>query len=117
TEEEKACVNQILHDAESDFANYDAEIVRPEAAFSALMHKRKCLQDYVAQHRSLLAPVRRLPPEVLSLIFLTHCRQESSKNTLVFGKPKGPGNRLTSIVLSQVSIGWRRLALESPRLW
>ncbi|THU92057.1 hypothetical protein K435DRAFT_561534, partial [Dendrothele bispora CBS 962.96] len=106
TEEETACVNQILHDAESDFVNYDAEIVRPEVAFSALMHKRKCLQDYVAQHRSLLAPVRRLPPEVLSLIFLTHCRQESSKNTLI-----------DSIVLSQVSIGWRRLALESPRLW
>ncbi|THV04353.1 hypothetical protein K435DRAFT_835449 [Dendrothele bispora CBS 962.96] len=73
TEEEAAYVNQIQHDAESDFASYDAEIAQLEAAISVLKHKRKCLQDYVAKHRSLLAPIRRLPPEVLSLIFLTYC--------------------------------------------
>ncbi|THU92860.1 hypothetical protein K435DRAFT_593670, partial [Dendrothele bispora CBS 962.96] len=112
TEQENARVNQILHDAESDFANYDAEIARLEAALSVLIHKRKCLQDYVARHRSLLAPVRRPPPEVLSLIFLTHCRQ--STNEIVFG---GLGHTLSSVVLSQVSIGWRRVALGSPRLW
>ncbi|THU92870.1 hypothetical protein K435DRAFT_592125, partial [Dendrothele bispora CBS 962.96] len=113
TEEEEARVNQILHDAESDFANYDAEIARLEAALSVLNHKRKCLQDYVTKHRSLLAPVRRPPPEILNLIFLTHCRQ--STNEIVFGG--GLGHTLSSVVLSQVSIGWRRVALESPRLW
>ncbi|THU87285.1 hypothetical protein K435DRAFT_620536, partial [Dendrothele bispora CBS 962.96] len=69
TEEEKACIDQTVRDAESDFADYDAEIARLEKALSTLKHKRKCLQDHVAKQRSLLAPVRRLPPEVLNLIF------------------------------------------------
>ncbi|THV04339.1 hypothetical protein K435DRAFT_649365, partial [Dendrothele bispora CBS 962.96] len=69
TEAEKARANQILQDAESDFASYDAEIARLKTALSVLEHKRQCLQDYVDKHRSLLAPVRRLPPEILGLIF------------------------------------------------
>ncbi|THU83612.1 hypothetical protein K435DRAFT_590851, partial [Dendrothele bispora CBS 962.96] len=112
TEEEKVRVKQRLHDAEDDFAKYDAEIARLEAAISAIKHKRKCLQDYVAKHRSLLAPVRRLPLEILSFIFLTRCCQ--SPNEIVFGSLD---HILPSVVLSQVSIGWRRLALISPHLW
>ncbi|THV04354.1 hypothetical protein K435DRAFT_202202 [Dendrothele bispora CBS 962.96] len=120
TEEETVRANQILHDAESDFASYEAEIAQLEATISVLKHKRKCLQDYVAKHRSLLAPIRRLPPEVLSLIFLTYCRQYP--NTLFLGpKPRywetSIIHRLSSITLGCVSIGWRRVTLESPRLW
>ncbi|THU83260.1 hypothetical protein K435DRAFT_561145, partial [Dendrothele bispora CBS 962.96] len=115
TEEETVRVNQLLRDAESDFASYDAEIAQLEAAISVLRHKRKCLQDYVAKHRSLLAPIRRLPPEILSLIFLIHCRRSPNRLFFQVGTPSSHDS--SSIFLSQVSIGWWRIALESPRLW
>ncbi|THU83270.1 hypothetical protein K435DRAFT_689825, partial [Dendrothele bispora CBS 962.96] len=91
-----------------------------EAAISVLKYKRKCLQDYVVKYRSLLVPIRRLPPEVLSLIFLTYCRQYPNQISLgtfslFLGTPSN--HRSSSILLSWVSIGWRRVALESPRLW
>ncbi|THV04323.1 hypothetical protein K435DRAFT_649450, partial [Dendrothele bispora CBS 962.96] len=113
TEEETFRVNQIIHDAERDFASYDAAIAQLEAAISVLKHKRQCLQDYVAKRRSLLSPIRRLPPEILSLIFIIHCRQSSNK--LSFGILGIHDS--SSISLSRVSIGWRRVALELPRLW
>ncbi|THU87286.1 hypothetical protein K435DRAFT_618449, partial [Dendrothele bispora CBS 962.96] len=107
TEEEKACVDQTVRDAESDFANYDPEITQLEKALSTLKHKRKCLQVHVAKHRSLLAPVRRLPLEVLNLIFLIHCSGSYPYNY----QAREP------IVLSHVSTIWRGVALESPLLW
>ncbi|THV04340.1 hypothetical protein K435DRAFT_584994, partial [Dendrothele bispora CBS 962.96] len=113
TEAEMARADQILQDAESDFASYDAEIARLKTALSLIEHKRQFLQEYVYKHRSLLAPVRRLPPEILSLIFLAHISQ--SGNTLAYGDFQY--GEMSSLVLSQVSIGWRRLALDLPRLW
>ncbi|THV03752.1 hypothetical protein K435DRAFT_650628, partial [Dendrothele bispora CBS 962.96] len=112
-EEETVRVKQVIHDAESEVASYDAEIAQLEAALSVLRHKRECLQDYAAKHRSLLAPIRRLPPEILSFIFLIQCCQ--SPNELSF--KRSCSHKSSSICLSRVSIGWRRVALESPHLW
>ncbi|THV03753.1 hypothetical protein K435DRAFT_851542 [Dendrothele bispora CBS 962.96] len=114
-EEETVRVKHILHDAESQIASYDAQIAQLEEALSVLRHKHKCLQDYVAKHRSLLAPIRRLPPEILILIFLIHCRR--SPILLSLGSSNSHQSESSAIFLSQVSIGWRRVALTSPHLW
>ncbi|THU86649.1 hypothetical protein K435DRAFT_683220, partial [Dendrothele bispora CBS 962.96] len=66
---DQALINQALHDAEKDLDDYDTEIARLETAISVLKYKRERLEDYVAKCRSLLSPIRRLPPEILSLIF------------------------------------------------
>ncbi|THU83535.1 hypothetical protein K435DRAFT_689447, partial [Dendrothele bispora CBS 962.96] len=113
TEEEKTRANQILLDAENDFASYDAEIARLKTALSDIEHKRQCLQDYVDKHRSLFAPVRRLPPEVLGLIFPNRLSQP--KKVLLYEDLRC--SKLSALVFSQVSIGWRRVALDLPRLW
>ncbi|THU78156.1 hypothetical protein K435DRAFT_700691, partial [Dendrothele bispora CBS 962.96] len=114
-EEETVRVKQAIHDAESEVASYDAEIAQLEAALSDLRYKRWCLQDYVDRHSSLLAPIRRLPPDILSLIFLIHCRR--SPIQLSLGSSNSHQFESSAIFLIQVSIGWRRVALESPRLW
>ncbi|THU82811.1 hypothetical protein K435DRAFT_690819, partial [Dendrothele bispora CBS 962.96] len=67
---DKASVDELLRDAEKDFDDYDAGIARLETAISVLKHKRRRLEGHVAKYRSLLSPIRRLPPEILGLLFL-----------------------------------------------
>ncbi|THV03780.1 hypothetical protein K435DRAFT_248245 [Dendrothele bispora CBS 962.96] len=113
TEEDTAYVDQTLHDAESDLANYDAETTRLEKAVFVLKLQRQRLQDHVVKHRSLLSPIRRLPLEVLDLIFFTVC--SGSGNVLNIQSERCM--KSCPIVLSDVSTIWRRVVLESPLLW
>ncbi|TFK40354.1 hypothetical protein BDQ12DRAFT_680803 [Crucibulum laeve] len=61
------------------------------------------------QLQSLLAPIRRLPPELLSEIFL-HCVQPCDQ----FVKPSP---KEAPMLLGQICASWRTLALSTPRLW
>ncbi|THU78881.1 hypothetical protein K435DRAFT_603695, partial [Dendrothele bispora CBS 962.96] len=105
-------VNSLLHDAEKDLDDYDTEIAQLETAISILKHKRARLEGHIAKFRSLLSPIRRLPPEILSLIFILRC--------------EGFGNSFNSVehyidlpavVLSQVCTGWRKVASDTPSIW
>ncbi|THU98333.1 hypothetical protein K435DRAFT_777549 [Dendrothele bispora CBS 962.96] len=109
---DQALTNQALHDAEKDLGDYDTEIARLETAISVLKYKRERLEDYVAKCRSLLSPIRRLPPEILSLIFLFQCRKFANMFNLY-----EPDKTLPAFVLSQVCTGWRNVALNTPTMW
>ncbi|THU92385.1 hypothetical protein K435DRAFT_587227, partial [Dendrothele bispora CBS 962.96] len=62
-------VKPLLSDAEKDLADYNTEIARSNTAISTLKYKRTLLERYLTNCRSLLSPIRRLPPEILTLIF------------------------------------------------
>ncbi|KAJ7673660.1 hypothetical protein DFH06DRAFT_1172973 [Mycena polygramma] len=53
----------------SDLARYDDEIHAMQEALSQLISERQILQEYSDGCRSLFAPVRRLPTEILTEIF------------------------------------------------
>lgn len=48
----------------------DADLVQMRTAFQHLLAKRAALQDYTDAHQRLVAPVHRLPTEILVGIFL-----------------------------------------------
>jgi hypothetical protein len=87
-----------------------SQITRLNAVLDGLTRKRDALQTYTYLHTALVAPIRRLPPEVLSEIFL---RYKDENNVL------HPLNRLNKapLLLGGVCSRWRTIALSTPRLW
>lgn len=67
------------------------------------------LQDYWNSHRSIISPLRRMPPELLLEIFLwtgSYANQDSGGNI-----------RDPPWVLTHVCHQWRTLAIETSSLW
>jgi len=102
-------VTCLLSDAKTDLADYDAQISRLESSLILLKQKRDRLQKYVVNCQSLLAPIRLLPPEILSHILLLCCEMN------IFD----PANKvdLPAFTLSAVCSYWRNIAIATPRLW
>ncbi|KAJ7459309.1 hypothetical protein FB451DRAFT_1563703 [Mycena latifolia] len=65
------------------------------------------IRRYIAVSSSLLAPVRRLPPEILSRIFL---------ELFYISLPVVLGTTLPPMICV-VSSHWRAVAISTPRLW
>ncbi|KAF9266661.1 hypothetical protein L218DRAFT_857509, partial [Marasmius fiardii PR-910] len=104
---QRQTVNQCLANAEVDLRTYQAEINRLQAMVILLKGRRDDLQGAITRYRSLLSPIRRMPPEILTHIFSFCCET----NTIE------PENPPTAISLSKVCGRWRQLVLASPRLW
>ncbi|KAF5343000.1 hypothetical protein D9758_013682 [Tetrapyrgos nigripes] len=69
--------------------------------------KQKILHQQIHELRSLLAPIRRIPPDVRGLIFSLSCVKSEM----------GDNIDCPTVRLSQVCAGWRELARTTPSLW
>ncbi|KAF5356633.1 hypothetical protein D9758_008249 [Tetrapyrgos nigripes] len=90
-------IQSILHD-----------IRQLEGKISSLRIAQRGLEWRASRYRSLLAPVRRIPPEVLSYIFELASLNGCSIIETVHSPP---------VQLSQVCASWRDLARRTPKLW
>ncbi|KAF5343423.1 hypothetical protein D9758_011811 [Tetrapyrgos nigripes] len=93
-------VVQCLREAEKTASLRESQIV-------SLQNEQQRLFLRISRYKSLLAPIRRLPPELLARIF-GFCCKESKANE----KMDCPVVRL-----SQVCAGWRELARTTSSLW
>lgn len=96
-------------DIEHDILRFDKEISRLTDVLSELQTQRARLQRQVTSCSSLLAPIRRLPPELLVEIFSFSCVLPS--NDLTQRKISAPYN------ISHVCSYWRELSISTPNLW
>ena len=94
--------------AQADISRLDGEITRLNAVLDGLTRKRDALQTYTHLHTALVAPIRRLPPEVLSEIFLHYNDENNISNFRLNTAP---------LQLGGVCSRWRTIALSTPRLW
>ncbi|KAI5835151.1 hypothetical protein K523DRAFT_261335 [Schizophyllum commune Tattone D] len=69
--------------------------------------KLNALRRQIAIHNALTSPCRRVPPEILSEIFLLAVPQQ--------WKSQYAGQR--TLNFARVCHSWRRIALATPRLW
>jgi hypothetical protein len=69
-------------------------------------------QDKITQsmilHKGLVSPLRKLPTEILSLIFI-YCLPEDSHLSLT--------QSTAPVLLTRICRQWREVALDMPRLW
>nr|GAT56693.1 predicted protein [Mycena chlorophos] len=86
----------------------DAEVCRLQRLLDAASKARDELQEDISAHEALLSLMRRIPSDVLCLIFM-HTLPER-RNT-AFDETEGP------LLLMQVCRYWRDLVLDMPRLW
>ncbi|KAK0187732.1 hypothetical protein F5146DRAFT_1226124 [Armillaria mellea] len=62
-------VYQTITEARAELRRYDSHIARPRATLTQVENERVGLQDFISYRETLLSPVRRVPIEVLTLIF------------------------------------------------
>ncbi|KAJ2912228.1 hypothetical protein MD484_g8187, partial [Candolleomyces efflorescens] len=77
----------------------------------ALVKRRDEHAKFVKEHSALLSPVRRMPNDILSLIFL-FCLPSN----LFQSSPTKSGDH-PALVISAVCQRWRHLSLDTPLLW
>ncbi|KAF7314686.1 Hexose carrier protein [Mycena kentingensis (nom. inval.)] len=108
TAQEMAQIRELLVAPVAASAKLDGEIAAMEAALVALKSERDALNEEIAAHQSLLAPIRRIPQHALEENFLA-CLP-TAHNTLI-DPTEAP------LLLGRVCRYWRELAHSTPLLW
>ncbi|KAF7973012.1 hypothetical protein HWV62_16396 [Athelia sp. TMB] len=109
TTSERLHIQANLARVETDLAQLDSALGHLKAAQERLQLKRSILQQYSAEHAALLSPIGRVPPEILTLIFLNLLPKDWTTDSA--------DARRNRMLPSQICQHWRALALATPGLW
>ncbi len=101
-------VKSAILTIEGHIQSIDDQLNHLEALRTRLLAERSHAAAELAKYRSFIAPIRRLPNEILSEIFSFACTVMSDSIDVVDGAPW---------VFSRVCSLWRSICLSSPRLW
>lgn len=91
-----------------ELAQLESEVARIQSLLNALLLRRDHAKTFVEAHRALMSPIRRLPQETLSEIFI-RCLPEGRH--AIRSVAEAP------LLLTAVSREWRRAAINTPALW
>ncbi|KAE9400770.1 hypothetical protein BT96DRAFT_975125 [Gymnopus androsaceus JB14] len=103
-------IPHIVTAIDADIYRYDAQIRRLHAEITFLENKRKRAIRQQERYKSLLAPVRRLPSEIVDYIFRLY--GGAFKNEISWHRLFLPG-----LVLMAVCARWRGIAASCNSLW
>ncbi|KAJ7251030.1 hypothetical protein C8J57DRAFT_1474696 [Mycena rebaudengoi] len=76
-----------------------------------LEHEYRRITRHIDHYRATAAPIRRIPPEVLSHIFMCYSESIPEKDRVVLNIATGPW------LLTHISTHWRNVAASTPALW
>jgi hypothetical protein len=107
SELEASSIRQAITQAKKDQERLTREIAQLQATMDALCDQSNTVDTFISEHEAVLAPARRILPEILSEIFLW-CFADGSKLRSAKDAP---------IVLGQVCSYWRSVAISTPNLW
>ncbi|KAK7027611.1 hypothetical protein R3P38DRAFT_2526470 [Favolaschia claudopus] len=110
---QSAVVEEVLRAKQTELSKLEHDIKRVESALNALQTNHDNLQAELDGYKSILSPIRRVPPEVLGEIFLylvpsadkTHPHCDSLARISLPWK------------LGQICCRWRAVALSLSELW
>ncbi|KAJ2914942.1 hypothetical protein MD484_g5494, partial [Candolleomyces efflorescens] len=92
--------------------DHKARVAQIDKEIQALVDRRNAYMDIINQHAPSIAPIRRLSPDVLALIFRACVESESTVLS-----PPVLSRTHPAVVASHVCAEWRKLVLGSPTLW
>ncbi|KAF7346649.1 ABC protein [Mycena sanguinolenta] len=98
-------IQQTISGAQDRLRAVDARILTLQAALAQLVKRRAEIVEHRREHRAILSPVRRVPPELVCKIF--DLLTAPSRHRL----PRAPWR------LGWISRTWRQYAVEYPPLW
>lgn len=106
---ESAQIVEFCSVPEAEIKRLNTEIAKLQEALNTLTSQRDKIQEVVDSHRALLSPIRRIPPEVLQLIF-GFCLD--SRRNPVMHHCEAP------LLLGRICSKWREIAMmKTPELW
>ena len=98
---------ETMSEIQTELSRIDSEMVQVQVVLDHLASERQRLHGSLNQCRLVMAPIRRLPTEILSEIFRT--------------LPRGPEVEASisnsPLLLTQVCSRWRDVAISTPQLW
>ncbi|KAJ7112005.1 hypothetical protein C8R44DRAFT_632527, partial [Mycena epipterygia] len=106
-----ADIRREIDKGERALALIDEKMDDLQRVLDELAVMRQELQDFVADHQSVVAPIRKLPNELLSEIFLQCAARER-----IYDNQWNPSTD-PEWMLVQVCSLWRAAALSTPRIW
>ncbi|KAI5894147.1 uncharacterized protein SCHCODRAFT_01142224 [Schizophyllum commune H4-8] len=116
-------ISTLADDAERDASALAQEIDRLRVLVADMDTHRRQAVAFAAQQRLLVAPIRRLPTELLTQILADVCAEEITfrllprDSTRRYSFNTKPRPRYPAVVASHVCRRWRALLFDSPSLW
>ncbi|RDB27435.1 hypothetical protein Hypma_004112 [Hypsizygus marmoreus] len=112
-------IGRIIARNQSDLAKIEARIAEVQDMLHSLVECRNQKEQRLSLFRAIVSPIRRLPRDVLTDIFLftREWRTESSMLDEFRSAPVGPLHTRSPLVITHVCTEWRRVALSMPILW
>ncbi|KAF5365967.1 hypothetical protein D9758_006615 [Tetrapyrgos nigripes] len=104
---------QIQRDVENDMRRFDWEISQLRSRLLYLEEQQDLLTKHDEELKSLSAPIRRLPVELLTRIFLAVC----DGHPITFAARVESIGHLPFTLASVCGSGWRQIVIDIPRLW
>ncbi|KAF7356231.1 F-box domain-containing protein [Mycena venus] len=89
----------------------DAKIAPLQEELGKLLEERNALDTEIRKHEGALSPLRRMPTEIISLIFTTFIATDLLENYGIMDIHGGPW------VLGAVCSRWRNVILSQPCFW
>ncbi|KAJ7670744.1 hypothetical protein DFH06DRAFT_1468507 [Mycena polygramma] len=105
-------IRSMLATNQAELVQLDATILAVSLILSELESQKFNLRKIVDTLLGALSPIRRIPPEILSAVFLLSRDNSLESDYYFIADP-----REAPIVLGQVSSGWRSICHGTPLLW
>jgi hypothetical protein len=103
---ETPCIHGIISEGQNQIHALNSQIDNLVAAIARLTHQRDKIAEHVIQHRAIISPVRRVPPELICEILALSL---SSDNTNTANS--APWH------IGHICRFWRHCVLAYPVLW
>ncbi|KAJ7587165.1 hypothetical protein C8J56DRAFT_828055 [Mycena floridula] len=113
-------IRSFIDDCEADLLRCDEEISRLQGLISLLEKRQARIRRSLSVHQSILSPIRRLPAEVLGLIFSLHCNPGFWETESFDAKRERGSRGLVStepFAIATTCHYWRKIMLSTPSLW
>ncbi|KAJ6600956.1 hypothetical protein DFH09DRAFT_1126327, partial [Mycena vulgaris] len=107
-DEEVAEIQALLVEPTLRMERLDNEIATLWKTIDTLTAEREGIDAYVAAHKALISPVRRLPLDIIQEIFIA-C-MPTHRNCVMSA-------REAPVLLGRICSSWRAISLATPRLW
>ncbi|KAF9481469.1 hypothetical protein BDN70DRAFT_528655 [Pholiota conissans] len=101
-------IKEYVSSVNDKVSDYDVRIAELQAALQAITEQRTRLHETVSAHEALVSPLRRLPPEILQIIFVWCLSQ--NRNAVMHASE-------APVLLGRICSEWRRISLATPELW
>ncbi|KAJ7983211.1 hypothetical protein DFH06DRAFT_717039 [Mycena polygramma] len=101
-------IREIISDREERLNTLETQVRDLAATLANLVQRRYEAAQQLREHRAILHPLRRAPPELICEIFVFALDDSGDDTGLGYAPPW---------YLGQICRSWRRWALAYPRLW